>query len=108
MDAPARHWLSRRNARIDNAALALAALTVAAVWQAQVPANFWGVSAFLSLPFAVMVAFISLVTLGQGLGRFVDFWRFHEFRHGVRPWTLPCLYLPLAALGLISASKIWL
>jgi len=100
------------NRIIDNAGFAAFVLTAGAAWLAseahQVPANFWGAAAFLALPFAAMLSCVGFVTLTQGPERFIEFWRFHERRHGVSIRLLAWFYVPLAALGLIAATKIWL
>ncbi len=106
------HLLRHRNRWIDNASLLAFALTAGAVWLAaelhHLPANFWGASALLCLPFAVMLTTAGFVTLASGPQRFVEFWQFHQLKHGVRIRLLGYFYVPLAALGLISATKIWL
>jgi hypothetical protein len=67
----------------------------------------WQIGFWLCFPVFLVLLFVAIVTLWQGFTRFREYWRFHELKHRTRLAALLALYIPSAALGVISAFMLF-
>ena len=72
------------------------------------PPDVWRLGLVFCFPATLQLLFVCIVTLPKGTGRLREFWRFHELKHRIRLALLLSMYIPLAAIGAISAFKVFL
>lgn len=102
--------LSKRNSRINAVASVLSVSGMLLV----IPLYYFGISKNnpwpLGLGFGLMVvlpvAYISMVTLSSGLGRFLEFWRYYELEYEISIRSLLVVYALLSILGFVSAYQL--
>jgi predicted membrane channel-forming protein YqfA (hemolysin III family) len=70
--------------------------------------DVWRLGVFFCFPMTLTLFSVCLAMLPRGIKRFREFWRFHELKHGTRLALLLSMYVPFAAIGLVSAFKVLL
>jgi len=102
--------LRRRNNWIDIGGSLIGGGALVLIWFGLVSttsnATAWRVGLLFCFPVSLTLFFVCVVTLPKGIKRFREFWRYHELKHRTRLAVMLSLYIPFAALGLVSAFKI--